>query len=276
MEFDKPVTGGPCWAELGTSDLAAAKRFYGEVFGWRCDAPDSRPELRGYTVARLGGAAVAGLGPLYRPTQPIAWNVSFAVADADAATHKVVEAGGTVIRGPMDIFDEGRRTVALDPSGAAFQLWQARDFPGAGVFNRPGALGWVELATRDVKRARDFYTSVFGWSVNASEWYTQWGMHGMDFGGVTALHERFPADVPPHWLPYFAVEDVDGATEVALRAGGKALQEPTSVPDGPRIAVLRDPQGAAFGVYPAGDEDMGPAGVREQDAGREESGPGAG
>ncbi|WP_306190687.1 MULTISPECIES: VOC family protein [unclassified Streptomyces] len=260
MEFDKPVIGGPSWAELGTSDLAAAQQFYGEVFGWRCET-DPRPELRGYAIARLGDAAVAGIGPLYRPTQPVAWNVTFAVANADKATNKVVEAGGTVIRGPMDIFDEGRRTVALDPSGAAFQMWQAADFPGAGVFNRPGALGWVELATRDVKRARDFYTSVFGWSVNASEWYTQWGLRGMDFGGVTALHERFPADVPPHWLPYFAVEDVDATTEVAVRAGSKPLQEPTSVEGGPRIAVLRDPQGAAFGIYVAGQEEPRPEGI---------------
>jgi predicted enzyme related to lactoylglutathione lyase len=269
MEFDKPVIGGPCWAELGTSDLEAAKRFYGEVFGWQCGEPDPRPEQHGYTIARLGDKAVAGIGPLYRPTQPVAWNVSFAVANADAATNRVVEAGGTVVRGPMDIFDKGRQTVALDPSGAAFQLWQGGDCAGAGVFNRPGALGWVELATRDVKRAQDFYTTVFGWGVNASEWYTQWGLHGMDFGGVTALHTRFPADVPPHWLPYFAVEDVDATADVAVRAGGKALQEPTSVPAGPRIAVLRDPQGAAFGIYLAGDEDAGEQTGGQEEAGRE-------
>ncbi|MFI1165708.1 VOC family protein [Streptomyces sp. NPDC020801] len=250
MEFDKPVTGGPCWAELGTSDLEAARRFYGDVFGWQCET-DPRQELRGYTVVRLGNTAVAGLGPLYRPSQPVAWNVSFAVSNADTATNKVVEAGGTVVRGPMDVFDEGRLTVALDPSGAAFQMWQAGDFSGAGVFNRPGSLGWVELKTRDIFRARDFYTTVFGWSVNASEWYTQWGLHGEDFGGMTAMHDQFPPDVPPHWLPYFAVEDVDATTDIALRSGAKALQEPTSVPAGPRIAVLRDPQGAAFGVYQA-------------------------
>ncbi|MFK4149953.1 VOC family protein [Streptomyces sp. NPDC004065] len=250
MEFDKPVVGGPCWAELGTSDLEAATRFYTEVFGWRAE-PDPREEMRGYTIVRKGEAAVAGLGPLFRPSQPVAWNVSFCVADADEATNKVAEAGGTVIRGPLEVFDEGRLTVALDPSGAAFQMWEAGRFCGADAFNRPGSLGWVELATRDIKRARDFYTTVFGWSVNASEWYTQWGLRGEDFGGMASMHDRFPPDVPPHWLPYFAVEDVDATTDTALRGGAKTLQEPTSVPDGPRIAVLRDPQGAAFGIYRA-------------------------
>jgi predicted enzyme related to lactoylglutathione lyase len=60
--------------------------------------------------------------------------------------------------------------------------------------------------------------------------------------------------VPPHWLPYFAVEDVDATANAAVGAGGSILMEPTSVPDGPRIAVLRDPQGAFFGVHVAGEE----------------------
>ncbi|WP_073952201.1 VOC family protein [Streptomyces kebangsaanensis] len=253
MEFDKPVVGGPCWAELDTSDLEASTRFYAEVFGWRMQR-SSRPDSGRHTIAHLGDTEVAGITPLYQGSQPVAWNVLFAVADVDAAANRVVEAGGTVIKGPLDVDDEGRFAVALDPSGAAFQMWQAQGFSGAGVFNRPCSLGWVELATRNIKRARDFYTSVFGWSVNASEWYTQWGLHGEDFGGVTAMHDRFPADVPPHWLPYFAVEDVDATADVAVRAGAKALLEPTTVPEGARVAVLRDPQGAIFGIYRSAQE----------------------
>ncbi|MFG2882664.1 VOC family protein [Streptomyces sp. NPDC048297] len=253
MKFDKPVLGGPCWTELGTSDLEGAKRFYTDLFGWRPET-DPRPEAGGYTTAHVGDAAVAALSPLYQESQPVAWNVSFAVADADDAARRVTEAGGSVLLGPMDIFDVGRFAVALDPAGAAFQLWQARAFPGAGLFNAPGTLGWVELATRDTDRARDFYTTVFGWSVNASQWYTQWGLDGEDFGGMAAMGERFPPEVPPHWMPYFAVEDVDAAAEVAVRAGGAVVLAPTAVGDVRRIAVLRDPQGAAFGVY-AGPED---------------------
>ncbi|MEV5874653.1 VOC family protein [Streptomyces sp. NPDC052101] len=254
MKFDKPVPGGPCWTELGTSDLEGAKRFYTELFGWRPET-DPRPEAGGYTVAHLGDAAVAALSPLYQESQPVAWNVSFAVRDADAAVRRVEEAGGTVILGPMDIFDVGRFAVVLDPTGAVFQLWQARSFPGAGLFNAPGALGWVELATRDTERAQDFYTTVFDWSVTASEWYTQWGIDGDDFGGMADMGDRFPPEVPPHWLPYFAVTDVDTTAEVAEQAGGAVVLAPVSVPDGPRIAVLRDPQGAAFGVHRAGEED---------------------
>src|SRR5262249_58491559 len=121
-----------------------ASRFTAHLFGGRPE-PDPRQEAGGYTVAHLGDAAVAALSPLYQESQPVAWNVSFAVTDAEAAAEAVRAAGGTVILGPMDVFDAGRFTVARDPGGAAFQMWQQRTFPGAGLFNAPGSLGWVEL-----------------------------------------------------------------------------------------------------------------------------------
>ncbi|MFC8244902.1 VOC family protein [Streptomyces chartreusis] len=248
MKLDKPVSGGPCWTELGTSDLAGAKRFYEGLFGRRAET-DPRQEAGGYTVAHLGDAAVAALTPLYQEGQPVAWNVSFAVPDADAAAEQVTQAGGTVLVGPMDVFDVGRFAVAVDPTGAVFQLWQARSFPGAGLLDAPGALGWVELMTRAPERAVDFYTTVFGWTVNASEHCTQWGIAGDDFGGMMAMDDKFPHEVPAHWLPYFAVVDVGATAGDAARAGGTVLMEPTSMPDGRGLAVLRDPQGAVFGVY---------------------------
>ncbi|CAM5612207.1 VOC family protein [Streptomyces griseomycini] len=252
MELTAPVTGGPCWVELGTSDLESAQRFYTRLFGWRPDT-DPRREAGGYTVARLGGAAVAGLAPLYQPSQPVAWNVSFAVADADAAVRAVASAGGTVLLGPVDVFDAGRFAVAADPSGAVFQLWQADAFPGAGLFDAPGSLGWAELLTRAPREAAAFYTTVLGWSVDPSLRYPRWGVDGADFGGMVVMDDKFPHEVPAHWLPYFAVEDVDDAALTTTRMEGNVLMEPTSLPDGPRIAVLRDPQGAMFGVYRAGD-----------------------
>lgn len=251
MKLDAPVVGGPCWTELGTDDLEGAKRFYTELFGWRPET-DPREEAGGYTVARIGDAPVAALSPLYRESQPVAWAVSFAVPNADAAARAVRERGGTVVVEPMDVLDSGRFAVALDPGGAAFHLWQARTFPGAGLFNAPGSLGWVELLTRAPEESTAFYTGVFGWDVSPSPVYTQWGIGGADFGGMLTMDDAFPHEVPPHWLPYFAVDDVETAADVAVRAGGSLLMEPTTVPEGPRIAVVRDPQHAMFGIYPAG------------------------
>lgn len=250
MELSAPVTGGPCWAELGTTDPESAARFYTRLFGWRPET-EQRQEAGGYTVARLGDAPVAGLTPLYQESQPVAWTVSFAVADADAALRAVSTAGGQPLLGPADVFDAGRFAVAADPTGAVFQLWQAGTFPGAGVFNVPGSLGWVELLTRAPQQAVSFYTTVFGWSVDASLRYPQWGVDGADFGGMVTMDEKFPHEVPAHWLPYFAVDDVDDAAVTTTTVEGTVLMEPVSHPERPRIAVLRDPQGAMFGVYRA-------------------------
>ncbi len=71
------------------------------------------------------------------------------------------------------------------------------------------------------------------------------------------MDDKFPPEAPPNWLPYFAVTDVDATAATAQGAGGELMVPPTSVPDGPRIAVVRDPQGAVFGIYLAGEEGQG-------------------
>ncbi|MGW8884867.1 VOC family protein [Streptomyces sp. NPDC055749] len=253
MKYSKPLDTGPCWVELSTTDIPAAKSFYAALFGWRAET-DPRPEAGGYTMARLGDAAVAAFSPVYQPGQPTAWTVSFSTRDADAAVEKVKSEGGALLAGPMDVFDLGRFAVVADPSGAAFSLWQPRDFAGAEVLNDPGALGWVELSTRDTTEALAFYPAVLGWTVKGAESYTHWGVDGADFGGMMAMDEKFQPEVPPHWLPYFVVTDVDATAAMALSAGGDQLMPPTSIPDGPRIAVLRDPQGAVFGIHKSYEE----------------------
>jgi predicted enzyme related to lactoylglutathione lyase len=253
MKLDKPVAGGPCWAEVGAPDLEEAERFYGEIFGWRTET-DPREEMGGYTIAYLGDLPVAALVPLGEGGQPVLWYVTFAVSDADATVEKVKSEGGSVVLEPGEVPGMGRFASVTDPQGAGFHLWQERGFAGAGLLNAPGSLGWVELLTRSPERAESFYTTVFGWSVTSSEHYTQWGIEGADFGGMVTMGERFPHEVPPHWLPYFATQDVDATSAAVVQAGGSVLMEPTSVPEGPRIALLRDPQGALFGVYRAGDQ----------------------
>ncbi|MFJ5800500.1 VOC family protein [Streptomyces decoyicus] len=253
MKITEPTPGAPCWVELGTSDVDAAKVYYRQVFGWRAET-DPREEAGGYTTMYLGGAPVAALTPLYTPGQPTAWTVSFATRDVDALTTAVTEAGGRRLMGPMDVFDLGRFAVLADPEGAVFSLWQGRSFAGAAVLNAPGSLGWAELATRDAEAAKDFYTGVFGWTVGTHKDYPQWGIDGADFGGLSALDEFYPDDVRAHWLPYFAVADVDETAARAAESGGMLLVPPTDVPHGPRVAVIRDPQGGSFGIHGAGME----------------------
>ncbi|KQV04742.1 MULTISPECIES: VOC family protein [unclassified Kitasatospora] len=248
MRITESTPGAPCWAEHCSGDAKVAQAFYGELFGWRAET-DPRPEAGGYTVMLLGEDPVAAITPLAGTGRPTAWTVAIATADADTTAATATAAGGAVPMAPTDVFDEGRYAMLADPAGAVFSVWQARAFRGAALLGEPGALGWIELATRDVPGALAFYPELFGWSVSPGESYTQWGLGGRDFGGVLDMGEQFPADLPPYWMPYFAVADVDLSAERAVALGAEAMLPPTDVPDGPRLAVLRDPLGAVFGIY---------------------------
>lgn len=248
--------GHPCWAEMGTTDLDASGAFYHAVFGWTATR-DPRAEAGGYTVLKLGDDPVAAVTPLYSPEQPVAWTVSFGTADADATAAAAKAHGGSVIVEPVDVFDEGRFAVLADPVGAVFQTWEPRGFSGTPVFGRTNALGWVELETSDTAGAVTFYTALYGWGVSSSEFYTQWGLDGQDFGGMAdlkAMAEMSPggleaAQAVPSWKPYFLVEDVDATAAKAEAAGAAMLMPPSDVPGGPRIALFRDPHGAVFGIH---------------------------
>jgi predicted enzyme related to lactoylglutathione lyase len=163
-------------------------------------------------------------------------------------TARAAESGGRVLAGPFDVFSAGRMAVVADPEGAVFSVWQPRDNIGAQRVNEPGTLTWNELGTRDVAGARRFYGELFGWTFEGPEdQYVVVHNGGRSNGGLRPLS---PAEegVPAHWLPYFAVSDVEALAADAQRAGGSVLAGPMEVPAG-RFVALQDPQGAAFAVF---------------------------
>jgi uncharacterized protein len=127
---------------LNTRDVAAAKAFYGSVFGWRTltldggnemwtlpgfgdflerDSPDLRKQMAEADAPKGFEDVVATITPLAddQPDTPPHWSVIFAVADADATAAKATELGGRVIVPPLDT-PWVRMTVIADPQGATF------------------------------------------------------------------------------------------------------------------------------------------------------------
>jgi predicted enzyme related to lactoylglutathione lyase len=113
------------WNELGTRDTAAAKEFYGAVFGWGYD--DEESEQAGiYTIWKLGEAMAGGMLDItgMLPDEvPAHWLVYFTVEDTDAAVEKAKAGGGDLRFGPIDI-PIGRFAVVADQFGAAFAVMQ--------------------------------------------------------------------------------------------------------------------------------------------------------
>ncbi|MFF4421634.1 VOC family protein [Streptomyces sp. NPDC001549] len=121
--------GSLCWTELYTSDAAAAKEFYGGVFGWQFSdmaLPGGGGTYALITPAGLPEERMHG-GLMELPAEHLSlthgrpyWHPVFAVADCDATVAEVTGNGGSVQMGPQDAEGVGRLAVCLDPSSADF------------------------------------------------------------------------------------------------------------------------------------------------------------
>lgn len=244
--------GAFCWVGLATSDPAAARAFYTGVFGWGGEEL-SAGDAGSYTALLKDGRDVA---ILYRQ-QPEAraagapphWTSYISVEDADAIAARAGELGGAaVFREPFDVLDAGRVAAISDPTGAIVSLWQPRSRIGATLVNDVGALCWNELATTDAERAMGFFRELFGWEYETDEaGYASIKNAGRLNGGIREQTEQ-ERSVPPNWLPYFTVENIDDAARRAEQTGGRRLTATTEIHIG-RFAVVADPQGAAFAFF---------------------------
>lgn len=258
MEVSKHAPGAFCWIELGTTDQAAAKKFYTELFGWSFNDTPMGPDSF-YTMLQLKGKDVAALYQMDKNMLdqgiPPHWQSYIAVANADETAKAITAAGGTLMMEPFDVFEHGRMAVAQDLTGAHFAIWQPRQHHGVGIVREDNALCWQELNTRDAAAAKKFYTAVFGWSEETKD---DFGMTYTEFyngapapGQAQAGMMQTPAemgDIPSHWMVYFAVNDCDTYAEKAQSLGATGCMPPTDIPHVGRFAVLQDPQGAAFSI----------------------------
>ena len=249
MERDSYAAGTPSWVDLGSPDVEATAGFYSALFGW--EVAEAHPDAGGYRIAHIGGRTVAGLGPQMGPVS--AWTTYFATDDADASVEAVTAAGGTVMMGPMDVMDQGRMAIAMDPEGAAFGLWQAAVHTGAQLVNEPGTFGWNELWTRDMERAKAFYPAALGFTVDEETMpgYTLWQVGGQMVAGGMVMPPHLPPQVPAHWAVYFGAADVDATAAKVTELGGAVVAPPFDVPGVGRMAMVHGPARESFGLFAA-------------------------
>lgn len=238
------------WVDLATTDIDAAKQFYGDLFGWELrDAP--LPGGGSYTNAYIDGHTVAGLAEMQPEMKsqgiPAHWSSYVKHDDADAVAGRVAAAGGQVIMPPMDVMEEGRMAVFADPTGAVFGVWQPRNHTGAQAVNSPNCLIWNELQTHDTAAAGEFYGQVFGWGQNVSDdGYVVFNdAGGRGHAGGMAIRPEW-GEVPPNWSVYFLVSDLDAAVARLKELGGKVHNGPFPLGDMGAMAVVSDPQGGVF------------------------------
>lgn len=238
-----------CWIDLATTDLAGAKEFYGSLFGWEAmDTPTDQGTI--YTMFQIDGKNVAGASELAPEMQeqgvPPVWSSYVKHDDVDAVAQKIADAGGELMFPPMDVMEQGRMVLAVDPVGAAFGVWQPRNHIGAQLVNIPNALVWNELQTPDVETAKEFYTSVFGWAERRDEsGYVLLLQDERAHAGMMQIDESW-GDVPPNWSVYILVEDAAATAAKAKELGANLLTDVTSAGEMGRFVIIQDPQGAVL------------------------------
>jgi predicted enzyme related to lactoylglutathione lyase len=243
--------GTPSWVDLATPDPDAAKRFYGELFGWEAEDAGPPEETGGYAMFKLRGKLVAGVGPLMDPNQPPVWSTYVSADDADAVVARAKEAGAQALVEPMDVMDAGRMAVLAHPAGGIVGVWQPGRHTGAELVNEPGALTWNQLHTRDMDGAVAFYNAVFGWTRGDFGGQPVFNLGDRGIGGVMDMPPGMPDEVPAFWMTVFAVQDTDAAVAKTGELGGRVLTPPSDIPNVGKFAVLQDPQGVVFAVISA-------------------------
>ena len=237
------------WVDLASTDPDTSKAFFSGLFGWNyIDLPT--PMGGDYTMCQIDGKNVAGLSGMPPQMQaqgvPSFWTSYVNSSDVDAIGAKIAEAGGQLMMPPMDVMESGRMLVAMDPEGAVFGVWQAKQHIGAQLCNMPNTLVWNELATRDAAAATAFYSAVFGWTVAQDE--IGYGMISADSrrqAGMISMDASWEG-IPANWGVYFLVENADATAAKVTELGGTVINGPFPAGEVGKIAILSDPTGAMF------------------------------
>ncbi|MGI5197033.1 VOC family protein [Streptomyces sp. CA-288835] len=237
--------GTPTWIDLRVPDRERAMGFYGALFGWEYDTKGAETGLG--TVCLLRGRPVAALAQA-PATTGFGWTMYFAAADCDGTAKRIVDAGGSLLKAPTDVADQGRMVIAEDPVGARFGLWEGRAHVGCEVVNEPGSLVRNDLVTPDPEPARAFYTAVFDYTLDLNETLPDFDFtflrrgDGKEIGGIFG----FPGAPNSVWATTFEVADTDAVVERA-RTEGATADAPEDTPYG-RSATITDPFGVEFSV----------------------------
>ncbi|MGI9474972.1 MAG: VOC family protein [Rubripirellula sp.] len=118
-----------------------------------------------------------------------------------------------------------------------------------------GSVSWLDLTVKDADSVRDFYEAVVGWSSGDVEMdgYSDFNMFAGDpelpVAGI--CHARGSNEgIPPHWMIYINVDDLDQSVLACEARGGEVVRLPSQAGSG-RIAMIRDPAGACVALYQA-------------------------
>jgi len=238
------------WADLVTDDVLAARKFYARLFGWRFY------DLGNYTIGANDERPLCGMfqrpRPADRPEARPRWFGYISVKDVGRAQRAVTKAGARVLAEPQKMPKRGEQGVFADPEGAIFGVVKASSGDPPDFLAEPGDWIWIELLSRDARKAGEFYRAVAGYDIVENTTSSR----AEDFVFVSEGYARAAAltipndrtQIKPDWLLFVRVKNIGECLAQVAQLGGKVLVSPTpKLLDG-KMAVIADATGAAVGV----------------------------
>ena len=117
-----------------------------------------------------------------------------------------------------------------------------------------GSIMWTDLTVENAELIRDFYSAVVGWSASGVDMggYNDFNMNDPETGKPIAgvCHARGgAADLPPVWMIYVNVEDIEKSIGRCVELGGQVISGPKVMAGHGRYCFIRDPAGAALALF---------------------------
>jgi len=235
------------WADLSTFDIQSAKHFYSQCFGWGFQDIDAD-----YTLCQAHQCPTAGLYTMPEEFQSIGmpsfWMSYIQVDRLDEIVVLAEQHGAKIEIKPQPAPGGGVIALIRDPAGAGFTCYEGE---GLGSTDEDGHLGrvvWNELHVSDLETVESFYTSVFGWRIQATGVPNRYDIFPSTddtepMAGIQVTNNDIKGD-KEYWGVYFSVDNFANAETNINQSGGQVVAEQAL---GTRPALLAyDPQGAAF------------------------------
>ena len=249
MPGSRRLPGKFVWADLVTDDVAAAQKFYSQMFGWTY-----RP-VGDYFIACNDDRPLCGMFHRPRPQDQSAqprWFGYISVPNVGRAEKNVLQLGGRVLIEPKELPKRGEQAVFADPEGAVFGVVRSSTGDLPDFLADPGDWIWIQLLSRDGRKAAEFYRAIAGYEIVENTETNRVSDYVLTSEGYARATVRtIPAantDTRPTWLPFVRVKSVAESAAQAKQFGGEVLIEPNpGLLDG-KVAVIADPTGAAIGI----------------------------
>jgi predicted enzyme related to lactoylglutathione lyase len=247
------------WADLATSNVDAAQQFYGQMFGWQFRPVGTA--ATGYTLIYNGDRAVGGIVSVraraHAPSAP-RWIGYISVPDVAQAAQAIGKAGGNQLVDTKSFPKRGEQAVFVDAEGAVFGVMKSSSGDPGDFLAEPGDWIWIQLLSRDIQKATNFYRAIAGYEVvetTRRPGHPEYLLVSGAFAraAVSQLSSNRRAALPA-WLPFVRVADLSQALTKAQQLKATIMVRPRPELFDGRMAVLADPNGAAIGLVQWDDE----------------------